>query len=254
MPGSRHDRLRVLPPAGSLRDNRAPARHRGLPHAPHAPAIFNKGLSENLLWDGRASTLEEQVYAIENPEEMALGVAAAMNRLGFDEEYDRFREVYGREVNSEDLAKALAAFVRAHGRRLRGQFRLGERGAHDEEAGLWIYEGKGGCWKCHNGPNFSDEDFHNTGVGAVDGAPARGRFKITGDESDRGRFRTPGLRMLTKTAPYMHDGSIETLEEVVEFYRRGGNANSNLSDRMRGLRLTDAEAGQLVAFLKALSR
>ncbi|MEC8494515.1 MAG: hypothetical protein VXZ39_06325 [Planctomycetota bacterium] len=136
------------------------------------------------------------------------------------------------------------------------RFRLGERAAltPDEEAGLWIYEGKGGCWKCHNGPNFSDEDFHNTGVGAVDGVPARGRFEITGDEADRGRFRTPGLRMLTKTAPYMHDGSIETLAEVVEFYRRGGNVNSNRSDRMRELRLTDTEARQLVAFLEALSR
>ena len=88
----------------------------------------------------------------------------------------------------------------------------------------------------------------------MEGEPARGRFKITGSDSDRGRFRTPGLRMLTKTAPYMHDGSIETLEEVVEFYRRGGNANDNLSDRMRKLRLTDKEATQLVAFLKALSR
>ncbi|MEC7231374.1 MAG: cytochrome c peroxidase [Planctomycetota bacterium] len=248
-------------PEFAFADNRATSRGiEGYLTRRNAPAIFNKGLSENLLWDGRASTLEEQVVMpIENPEEMALGIAAAVNRLGFDEDYDRrFREVYGREVNGEDLAKALAAFVRGLtvGDSPVDRFRLGERAAltPDEEAGLWIYEGKGGCWKCHNGPNFSDEDFHNTGVGAVDGVPARGRCEITGDEADRGRFRTPGLRMLTKTAPYMHDGSIETLAEVVEFYRRGGNVNSNRSDRMRELRLTDTEARQLVAFLEALSR
>jgi cytochrome c peroxidase len=124
----------------------------------------------------------------------------------------------------------------------------------DEEAGLWIYEGRGRCWRCHNGPNFSDESFHNTGVGVVDGAPEPGRFAITGEEGDQGRFRTPGLRMLTRTAPYMHDGSLATLAEVVEFYREGGKANSHLSDRMGPIELTDDEAAQLVAFLEALSR
>ena len=169
-----------------------------------------------------------------------------------------FKNAFTRPVDARSVQRALATFVRGivSGDAPYDRFLRGEVAAMSaqERHGQWIFESKGGCWKCHNGPNFSDEDFHNTGVGAVDGAPARGRFKITGDESDRGRFRTPGLRMLTKTAPYMHDGSIETLEEVVEFYRRGGNPNSNLSDRMRGLRLTDAEAGQLVAFLKALSR
>lgn len=226
----------------------------------NSPSLFNKGLSTNLLWDGRAATLEDQVVMpIENPEEMALGVAAAVNRLSFDEGYaERFRQVYGREVDGDAIASALAAFVRGLtvGDSPVDRFRLGDRTAlnPDEEAGLWIYEGKGGCWKCHNGVNFSDEQFHNTGVGVVDGVPEEGRFAITEDEADMGRFRTPGLRMLTKTAPYMHDGSIETLEEVVEFYRRGGNKNDHLSERMRPVRLSDEEARQLVTFLKALSR
>lgn len=226
----------------------------------NAPSILNKGLSVNLLWDGRAATLEDQVVMpIENPEEMALGVAAAVNRLSFHDGYAaRFRQVYGREVDGEALASALAAFVRGltAGDSPVDRFRLGDRKALTpaEEAGLWIYEGKGGCWRCHHGPNFSDEGFHNTGVGVADGEPEEGRFAITGDEGDRGAFRTPGLRMLTKTAPYMHDGSLATLEEVVEFYRRGGNANRSLSPKLRALRLTDEEAGHLVAFLRALSR
>ena len=226
----------------------------------NAPSLLNKGISENVLWDGRAATLEEQVLMpIENPEEMGLGKAAAVNRLASDASYaDQFRAAFGREVDEDALASALAAFVRGltAGDSPVDRFRDGDVEAltADEEAGLWIYEGRGRCWQCHNGPNFSDESFHNTGVGAVDGAPRPGRFAITGVEGDQGRFRTPGLRMLTKTAPYMHDGSLATLAEVVEFYRKGGTPNAHLSGRMAPIDLTDEEAAKLVAFLEALSR
>lgn len=226
----------------------------------NAPSLFNKGISTNLLWDGRAATLEDQVVMpIENPEEMGLGTAAAINRLSADEGYaKRFKDVFGREVDEAALKASLAAFVRAltAGDSPVDKFRDGDVSelAVDEEAGLWIFEGKGRCWKCHNGPNFSDESFHNTGIGAKDGEPEPGRHKITKTEGDQGKFRTPGLRMLTKTAPYMHDGSLATLEEVVEFYRRAGNENSHRSTRLAPLTLTDKEAKQLVAFLKALSR
>lgn len=226
----------------------------------NAPSLLNKGLSDNVLWDGRAATLEEQVLMpIENPEEMGLGKAAAVNRLASDPSYAaQFKAAFGREVDADALAAALAGFVRGltAGDSPVDRFRDGDVEAlsADEEAGLWIYEGRGRCWRCHNGPNFSDESFHNTGVGVVDGAPEPGRFAITGEEGDQGRFRTPGLRMLTRTAPYMHDGSLATLAEVVEFYREGGKANSHLSERMGPVELTDDEAAQLVAFLEALSR
>ena len=226
----------------------------------NAPSLLNKGLSEHVLWDGRAATLEEQVLMpIENPEEMGLGKAAAVNRLANDGAYAaEFRAAFGREVDEEALASALAAFVRGltAGDSPVDRFRDGDVEAltADEEAGLWIYEGRGRCWKCHNGPNFSDESFHNTGVGATEGTPEPGRFAITGAEGDQGRFRTPGLRMLTRTAPYMHDGSLSTLAEVVEFYRRGGTPNTHLSERMAPIELTDEEAAKLVAFLEALSR
>ena len=163
-----------------------------------------------------------------------------------------------RDIDTAALAAALAGFVRGltAGDSPVDRFRDGDVEAlsADEEAGLWIYEGRGRCWRCHNGPNFSDESFHNTGVGAIEGVPEPGRFAITGEDGDQGRFRTPGLRMLTKTAPYMHDGSLGTLAEVVEFYRDGGNANPHLSDRMGKIELTDEEAAQLVAFLEAMSR
>ncbi len=226
----------------------------------NAPSVLNKGLSENVMWDGRAATLEEQVLLpIENLEEMALGTAAALERLAKDAGYAKaFRDTYGRDVDADALAHSLAAFLRGltAGDSPVDRFRDGDVEAltNDEEAGMWIYEGKGRCWRCHSGPNFSDESFHNTGIGSQDGVAEEARFAITGVDSDRGKFRTPGLRMLTKTAPYMHDGSMATLEEVVEFYREGGRANGHLSDRIEKITLTDQEAAHVVAFLKALSR
>ncbi len=124
----------------------------------------------------------------------------------------------------------------------------------EERKGLWIYESKGRCWSCHSGPNFTDEAFHNSGIGVVDNQPEDGRMAVTGDVADRGGFRTPTLRGLLQSAPYMHDGSLKTLEEVVAFYRRGGNDNPFRDPRLTPLDLTDEDATSLIAFLKALSR
>ena len=83
------------------------------------------------------------------------------------------------------------------------------------------------CWRCHSGPKVTDEDYHNTGVGWDKRPPDLGRFAVTGRDADRGKFKTPTLRGVALTAPYMHDGSLATLEEVVQFYNRGGGANPN---------------------------
>lgn len=232
----------------------------GQPTVRNTPSLFNKVLSTHVNWDGSAATLEDQVLApIDNPAEMALGVEGALAYLNGNREYSmRFAGTYGGEATRERLAAALAAFVRALvvGDSPVDRFRRGESQelSASERAGLWLYEGRGRCWKCHNGPNFSDESFHNTGVGVVDGAPEPGRFAVTADEADRGAFRTPGLRLLTQSAPYMHDGSLTTLTDVVEFYRQGGNANGQLSADLRPLDLSDEDVAHLVAFLEALSR
>ena len=115
----------------------------------------------------------------------------------------------------------------------------------EERAGLWFYESRGRCWKCHSGPNFTDEEFHNTGVGVVDGRAEDGRMKITGLATDRGRFKTPTLRGVALTAPYMHDGSLATLEEVVRFYQRGGVANPELSDEIQTFEMSDEDAAKV---------
>ena len=227
----------------------------------HPPSLYNRALGTLHSWDGKARSLREQVVLpISNPNEMGLALEDGIGRLQADIGYvRRFTSAYGGGPNEERLADALALFV--------SRLTLGDspvdrfqaardRGAltQEERKGLWIYESKGRCWSCHSGPNFTDEAFHNSGIGVVDNQPEDGRMAVTGDVADRGGFRTPTLRGLLQSAPYMHDGSLKTLEEVVAFYRRGGNDNPFRDPRLTPLDLTDDDATSLIAFLKALSR
>ena len=124
-----------------------------------------------------------------------------------------------------------------------------------------MFRGKGQCAACHGGPNFTDDRFHNTGIGWHPSAGARpgmaftdlGRFVVTGDDRDRGAFKTPTLRDVARTAPDMHDGSLATLDDVVEYYSEGGRRNPALDPRLRPLGFTPVEKQAVVAFLKALT-
>ncbi len=227
----------------------------------HAPSLLNRVFGKRFMWDGRAETLEEQVLLpIENPLEMGLPLDEAVARLAAQPGYAKsFRDAYGSPPDRRRLAFALAQFVR----RLRignspvDRFRRGEADhglTTEEKVGLWVFESRGRCWRCHSGGNFTDESFHNTGVGVRNQEPAPGRFVWTKAPEDIGRFKTPTLRGLVYTAPYMHDGSLATLEEVVAFYRRGGGPNRGLDPFVAPITMTDREANALVAFLKALSR
>lgn len=226
----------------------------------NAPSLLNRALGRSFMWDGRAASLEVQVLQpIENPVEMDLPLELALDRLSADPEYRAaFQEVLGGPATRDGLADALASFVRRLwiGDSPVDRFRAGERSALNEAelAGFWLYESRGGCWRCHSGPNFSDEGFHNTGIGAEVGQPDVGRGAVTGDPMDRGAFKTPTLRGLTLTGPYMHDGGMGSLREVVEFYRSGGGENVNLSTLLSPLELSDGDVENLVAFLEALSR
>ncbi len=113
-----------------------------------------------------------------------------------------------------------------------------------------FFSEKANCTACHAGANFSDEQYHNLGVGMEADEPDLGRFVVTGDDKDQGAFKTPTCRNLAMTGPYMHDGSQKTLEEVVEWYDKGGHPNPHLSDKMKVLNLTPQEKQDLVAFLK----
>jgi cytochrome c peroxidase len=116
-----------------------------------------------------------------------------------------------------------------------------------------FFSDKTSCTACHVGANFTDEKYHNIGVGMDAEEPDLGRYVVTGNEEDKGAFKTPSLRNIESNPPYMHDGSQETLEEVVEFYAKGGHPNPHLSKDIRKLELTDQDKADLVAFMKALT-
>jgi len=224
-----------------------------------APVAFNRAFGRTHFWDGRAPTLEAQVlFPIENSDEMGLPLADAVARLAADAEYrELFAAAGAPHPTSDALASAIAEFLRrlVVGDSPVDRFRAAQGDLSPlERRGLWLFDSKGRCWRCHSGPNFSDESFHNTGVGVRDGLPEPGRAAVTSDPTDRGRFKTPTLRMAALTAPYMHDGSLASLEEVVRFYARGGNPNENLDPLIEPVDLSDDDVAALVALLQALSR
>lgn len=225
-----------------------------------APTVINRLYSTVQFWDGRAASLEEQAKGpIVNPIEMGMASHDALiARLKAIKGYDAwFKKVFGREMNIDDLAKAIADFERTvvSDDSKYDRYAAGDKKALNaaEKRGMELFNGKARCITCHGGNNFTDEDFHNLGVGMGAQNPDLGRYTQTRKDDDRGKFKTPTVRDAASTAPYMHDGSEKTIEEVVAFYNRGGNPNGNLDPLMEKLDLTSAEEKDLVAFIKALS-
>ncbi len=224
------------------------------------PRLINRAYGRSFFWDGRAATLEEQVLGpIANPIEMDLAVEDAVARLQSDLHYTAaFEAAFDGAPTPERLSFALAAYVRTilSGDSPYDRYLAGDETALSEaqRRGLELFRGKAACTVCHVGPNLTDERFHNTGVGWANGAYADdGRAAVSGDAADRGAFKTPPLREVAGAGPYMHDGSLETLDDVIEFYDEGGRENPNLDFDMQPLNLTGREKKDLVAFLEALS-
>lgn len=221
--------------------------------------IVNSGHMKFQFWDGRAGSLEEQALGpIHNPVEMGETLENVVRKLNAISGYKRqFQEVFQSDVTTDGIAKAIAAFERTIVSAPSPYDRAvaGDKKALSGEAthGMQIFFGKGTCVTCHSGPLFSDQSFHNLGVGMNAAKPDVGREAVTKYPADRGKFKTPGLRNVSNTYPYMHDGKTPTLEAVVEFYNAGGIPNPNLDPLMKPLGLTDTEKKDLVEFLKALS-
>jgi cytochrome c peroxidase len=224
----------------------------------HAPALINRGYGRAMRWDGRTPTLEAfVVQPIADPHEMGHSVDGVLARLRADESYrTAFAAAFADGVTAQNLATALATFVRGIvvGDAPVDRFHKGDAAAltTEQRAGLWVFESKGGCWRCHPAPLFTDESFHATGIGAKGGKPQPGRAEFTGDPADRGRFKTPTLRAVRLSAPYMHDGSLRTLADVVEFYARGRNAHDNHDPQLKPLQLSEDDKRHLIAFLESL--
>jgi cytochrome c peroxidase len=225
--------------------------------ARNTPTLMNRAYGRTFFWNGRAASLEEAVLQpIRNPIELNLSLDEAVTRLQNDAAYrSAFAGLFSDGATEQNLARVLASYVRTlrSGNAPVDRYYRGDEAAlsADAQAGLRLFVGKANCVHCHVGPNFTDERLHNTGIswGGVD----RGHYDVTGRETDRGKFKTPTLRNVALTAPYMHDGSLTTLRDVVDHYDRGGTTNPNLDHEIRPLRLTSREREQLIAFLECLT-
>ncbi len=257
----------------------------------NSPPSYNRILSDLQFWDGRADSLEAQaVGPIANPIEMGNTHDKCVETLQGIAGYKmQFAKVFpGEGLTIGNVGKAIAAFERAlvtqpSSYDYREAYRkfadldpedLADIKADDEKTwaeyvevkalsealpmsesairGQELFFGKkAGCSNCHVGANLADEKYHNLGVGMNVDKPDLGRFEITQDEKDKGAFKTPTIRNVALSAPYMHDGSQRTLEEVVEHYNKGGIANPWLSDKITPLNLTAQEKLDLVEFMRA---
>jgi len=222
-------------------------------------SIIDAAFMRFQFWDGRAGSLEEQALGpIHNPIEMGETLENVVRKLNAIPGYrSQFLDVFGTEVNTDGIAKAIASFERTivSGSSPYDRYMAGETAAMTPAAirGMRIFNGKGHCTACHSGPAFSDHSFHNLGIGMGKDDPDIGRAAITKDPADWGKFKTPGLRNVALTHPYLHDGSEKTLMDVVTLYDRGGVQNRNLDVAMLPLALTASERRDLVAFLEALT-
>lgn len=235
-----------------------------------APTIINAGYlnagsikftKQLQFWDGRAVELEGQALGpIQNPIEMDMKLPDVVAKLNAIEGYRKqFQQVFGTEVTSEGIGRAIASFERTVLSADAPFDRFKIQG--DDEAlsaaakrGLDVFFNKAHCSACHTGGNFADGGFHNIGIGMDKEKFDPGREEITKRLGDRGSFKTPTLREIARTAPYMHDGSLATLGDVIDYYDRGGIQNPQLDEEMRPLSLSDQEKADVVTFLtEALS-
>ena len=258
---------------------------RGQQGGRNSPVSFNRILSGPQFWDGRADSLEAQaVGPIQNPIEMGFTHEGVVKRLNEMPVYKRqFDAIFG-ELTIDRVGQAIAAFERVlvtgpspydHGEQLRPFAGLDPDDiAEDEELAAKyaaakaaveahpmseearrgrdiFFSEKGNCTACHVGANLADEKYHNIGIGMDKPEPDLGRFVVTKDPKDTGAFKTPTVRNVALNSPYMHDGSVATLEEVVEWYDKGGHPNAFLSEKIRPLKLTAQEKADLVEFMKA---
>lgn len=222
----------------------------------NTPHLYNLAWSSILFWDGRSNVLEHQVLMpISNPDEMDLSAKQLLDLVRRTPYYQRtFKSVYEEsQIDTVQVSRALAAFVRS----IRtvdspfDQYLAGKKHALSPEAkrGMELFRGKADCTQCHDGPNFTDDSFHSLGIATTD----KGRGNIINEPSMAYRFKTPGLRNVLLTGPYMHDGSLPNLEAVLDFYNRGGGTGPNKDNLMKPLGLSKSEIRDLIAFLASLT-
>jgi cytochrome c peroxidase len=233
--------------------------------ARNSPSLLNSAYSPRLFWDGRVSSLEQQaLYPIIHPQEMNMTRSQVVRAVEDDGVYRKLiAAAFGSdEVTLDRVVMAIATFERTllSGDSPFDRFYFN----HDVNAlsssalrGWNIFRGRAGCIRCHvfnqRMPFFTDFQYHNTGVSSGAEHKDFGRFRISRDSQDRGRFKTPSLRNVAETAPYMHDGSRATLSAVLDHYVGGGGANPYLDPLLQPLHISDQDRNDIVSFLQALT-
>jgi cytochrome c peroxidase len=235
----------------------------------HAPTLVNVAYVPKLFWDGRAKSLEDQVgFPVADPREMDQSHKASAAKLQGDSVYKAmFQSAFGSDAITMDRVEAaIASFERTI---LVGDSpfdRYQYQGRKDvltpaQIRGLAVFTDphKGNCAACHtvgvSSALFTDNQFHNTGEGVGDNEQFvdQGHYELTRDNSDRGAFKTPTLRNVAVSGPYMHDGKLKTLKDVVDFYAGKGNSNPYLDKRIKDIQLTGQDRSDLVEFMKSLT-
>jgi cytochrome c peroxidase len=222
----------------------------------NSPTVINTAYGVLQFWDGRAKSLEDQALGpIQNPIEMNMTLDAVIKKLnGIDGYKSQFKKVFGTDgATADGIAKAIAAYERTviSGNAPYDRSKAGDKSALSEAAqrGQKLFFGKAHCSACHAGPNFTDNSFHNIGVGMDEKEFDKGRAEISKLSGDTGAFKTPTLREIAKTAPYMHDGSLKTLEDVIDHYAKGGIPNEWLDEEIFNIKIAPGEKADLVKFL-----
>ncbi len=223
----------------------------------HSPSIYNMAWNVTFMWDGRVSSLKEQAslpFLSEN--EMGMSAELLVSRVSENRDYqDQFRRVFAtEEITEEQIYEAIAAFEMTliSNNSAFDKYLKGEKNAMSPAAirGLELFKGKAKCIQCHDGTNLTDNSFHNIGVG---NDTDLGRGVVVDDESLNFSFKTPGLRNVALSPPYMHDGSIASLKEVIELYNEAVANNGVLDELIKPLNLADGEINDLVEFLNSLT-
>lgn len=229
----------------------------GVPLRRQAPTVLNHAWATHFFWDGRAASLEEQAKGpIESKVEMDIPLAEVVKRLSAVEGYrTAFHKAFpGEGLTEITTLKALATYERTlvSGTAPFDRWVQGNEKAIPESAkrGFMLFNGKARCNACHTGWRFTDDKFHDIGIPDEND---KGRFEITGRQEDLFAHKTPSLRDIAQRAPYMHDGSIATLEAVVNHYRTAGTPRSSRSPLIQQLPLSRTEVEDLLAFMRTLS-
>lgn len=225
----------------------------------NSPSILNSGFLKTLFWDGRAESLEEQaLMPIQDVSEMNQDLKELMEELKSQTDYPKmFESAFGdSEINPERLAMAIATFERTlvTGDTAYDRYWQGDKKAISPAAirGMNLFSGKAKCSICHSGPFFTDHQFHNIGLVEDISKKDKGRKNVTGEVFHIGAFKTPGLRGISTTGPYMHDGSLPDLQSVIEFYDEGGTPGAKKSPFISPIGLSENEKSDLLEFLITL--